>query len=115
MAGFVEGRTLMTVKATNKRDGEGEGGECEYNGAVAGFLERLLGVAREKKEEVAFVKEVMAAMMFVDGGLLTREQREKVNGLVIALYADVSNASVKRMVKAVNKALCGKDGSLVSI
>ena len=88
----------MTVRATRKRDAAAEGEESAYNGAVAGFLERLV-----------------AGLAFVDGELLGREEREKVNGLVIALYAEVENAAVKRMVRAVNRALCAKDASLVLI
>ena len=34
---------------------------------------------------------------------------------MIALYAEVENAAVKRMVRAVNRALCAKDASLVLI
>ena len=105
----------MTVRAARKRDAAAEGEESAYNGAVAGFLERLVGVARERREETGFVKEVVAGLAFVDGGLLGREEREKVNGLVIALYAEVENAAVKRMVRAVNRALCAKDASLVLI
>lgn len=105
----------MTVRATRKRDAAAEGEESAYNGAVAGFLERLVGVARERREETGFVKEVVAGLAFVDGELLGREEREKVNGLVIALYAEVENAAVKRMVRAVNRALCAKDASLVLI
>ena len=115
MAGYVEGSTLMTVRAARTRDAAAEGEESVYNGAVAGFLERLVGVARERREETGFVKEVVAGLAFVDGELLGREEREKVNGLVIALYAEVENAAVKRMVRAVNRALCAKDASLVLI
>lgn len=51
----------------------------------------------------------------IDGSLLNKEDRGKVNNLILGLHSNLDNQTVKRQLKAKNKAFCTIDPSLVKL
>ena len=85
-----------------------------YHRCVYNLLENLMKVAQSKKDDQAFQKEVVLLFSYVDPELIDRNQREKVNSMLIQLY-DVGNASMKRIIKSKNNAFLKVDPSLTKL
>ena len=117
----------ITPKQAEKRPYESDDEEEEgrsgnrYHSCVFGLLQRLFDLANSKLgstvchfsiDDTAFVKEIVTAVAQVDGDLLNKEERTKLNNLILSLHGNLDNQTVKRVLRAKNKSLCAIDPSL---
>lgn len=63
-------------------------------------------------DDSAFVKEIVTIISHVDGDLLGKEDRAKLNTLILSLHGNLDNQTIKRQLKAKNKTLTLIDPSL---
>lgn len=122
-------RTLMTmdIKKSEKRNyvaSETEDAEVEeterktnheYHRSVAVFLDKFVSVAYTRMEDSSFLKEVVSVLSFVDGDLMNRLQRSQFNSILLKMYNDIPNQTLKRQIKSRNKVLCTVDPALEKI
>ena len=122
-------RTFMTMdnskaEKRNYAASESEGPEGEesekktshaYHRSAIGFLEKLATVAVTRIEDTALQREIVTVLSFVDGDLMNKSHRSQFNIILLKLYHDITNQSLKRQLKSRNKVLCTIDPSLEKI
>ena len=135
-------RTLITIdkKRGEKRpnessEEEGSGNEEEmeaslslskkYHSIISSYIQRLFEIGNSYLrsfitwllflDDTAFIKEITACVVAIDGDLLTKEERTKFNNELINFHNNLDNQGVKRQLKSKNKALCTIDPSLTKL
>ena len=105
--------------ASESEGPEGEESEKKashaYHRSVIGFLEKLAEVAITRIEDTALQREIVTVLSFVDGDLMNKSHRSQFNTILLKLYNEITNQSLKRQLKSRNKVLCTIDPSLEKI
>lgn len=112
--------------ASDDEQSEEQGSGNVYHSCVMEFVQKFFEIANSKLgrrwngvvfgvDDSPFIKEAVGVICQIDGYLLNKEDRGKVNNLIIGFQSNLDNQTVKRQLKAKNKAFCTIDPSLVKL